>query len=163
MIERTLVLVKPDGVKRAIVGKVIQRLEDAGMKPVGMKMVWADEDLAKKHYGEDVLQRRGEFVRNKLVHMLTKEGPVIAMVLEGLHAVEIVRKLAGATQGKEAAPGTIRGDFSVHSFDYADSKEIAIRNVVHASASPEEAKDEIGFWFAESELYEYPSVHDMHL
>ena len=134
MIERTLVLIKPDGVKRGIIGKVLQRFEDAGMKPIGMKLVWADEDLAKMHYGDDILERRGEFVRNKLIHMLTKEGPVVAMVLEGLHIIEIVRKLVGATQGKEALPGTIRGDFSVQSYDYADSKEIAIRNVVHASA-----------------------------
>lgn len=163
MIERTLVLVKPDGVKRAIVGKVLQRFEDAGMKIIGMKMIWADEELAKKHYGEDIVQRRGEFVREKLVNMLTKEGPVVAMVLEGLHAIEIVRKLVGATQGKEAVPGTIRGDFSIQSYDYADSKSIAIRNVVHASANPEDSNNEIAFWFKEGELHSYPSVQDMHL
>jgi len=90
MIERTFVMIKPDGVKRSLVGEILSRFEKVGLKVIGMKMTWVDEDFAKKHYTEDITIRRGEKVRNNLVTFL-KEGPVIAFVLEGIEAIEIVR------------------------------------------------------------------------
>jgi len=162
MIERSLVLLKPDCVKRGLIGRVIQRFEDTGYKIIGMKMMWADEKLTREHYA-DVTKRKGEIVTQKLVNMFN-DGPLIAMVLEGLHAVEVIRKMVGSTQGKEAVPGTIRGDFSTQSYSYSDEKGFAIRNLVHASATPEEAKAEIKLWFENSELMKpYVAVHDWHL
>ena len=162
MIERSLVLLKPDCVYRGLIGRVIQRFEDSGYKIVGMKMVWADEKITKEHYA-DVTKRKGEIVTQKLVDMF-KSGPLVAMVLEGLHAVEVIRKLVGETQGKAAIPGTIRGDFSTQSYAYSDAKGFAIKNLVHASATLAEAAVEIKLWFKDSELVKsYKSVHDYHL
>ncbi len=162
MIERTLVLVKPDGVQRSLVGNIISRFENAGLKIVGMRMYWADKDFAKKHYTEDITIRRGEKVRTLLVDFLV-EGPVIAMVLEGVNAIENVRKIVGATEPKAAQPGTIRGDFCHVSYSYADKKEAAVRNVIHASSDEKDAKTEVALWFKEDELHSYRTVHDIHL
>src|SRR5438552_309358 len=114
--ERSLVLIKPDGVQRAIVGRIIQRFEDAGLKIVGLKMQWIDEVFAKKHYF-DVAERHSEKVLKANVDFLTV-GPVVAIVLEGVAAVQIVRKLVGTTYPDSAAPGTIRGDFSHHNKEW---------------------------------------------
>lgn len=162
MIERTLVLVKPDGVQRCFVGEIISRFEKAGLKMVGMKMMWCDKDHAMKHYTEDITRRRGEFVRNKLIKFLT-EGPVVALCLEGINAVEVVRKIVGGTEPRTAAPGTIRGDYSHMSYEHADAAEKAITNLIHASANPEEAKTEVDLWFNPKELHSYKTVHDMHV
>jgi nucleoside-diphosphate kinase len=162
MLERTLVLIKPDGVQRHLAGRIIQRFEDAGLKIVGMKFVWASKELALKHYDEDVAKRRGEAVRQFNVNFIT-EGPVIAMVLEGVNAVEIVRKIVGPTEPKAAAPGTIRGDFAHVSYAYADAKKSVIRNLIHASGDAEFAKKEIDLWFKKDELHSYKTVHDVHL
>src|SRR3989338_1067598 len=124
MIERTLVLVKPDGVKRHLVGEIISRFERSGLKITGMKMIWCDKEHAMKHYTEDVTIRRGEHVRNKLLKFLIT-GPVVALCLEGISAVEIVRKIVGGTEPRTAAPGTIRGDYSHISYDYADAQDKA--------------------------------------
>ena len=161
MIERTLILLKPDSVQRSIVGRVIQRFEDVGLKIVGMKMVWIDEDFAKKHYF-DVAERHNETILNNLVKFITV-GPVIAMVLEGLHSAELVRKMVGKTEPRTAQPGTIRADFAHHSYDLADSKGIAIKNIIHASSKSEEAKYEIDLWFKPEELHTYKTVHDIHV
>lgn len=162
MIERTLVLVKPDGVQRQLVGEIISRFEKAGLKMVGMKMHWADKEHAMKHYTEDVTRRRGEFVRNKLLKFLVI-GPVVALCLEGIEAVEIVRKIVGSTEPRAALPGTIRGDYAHISFGYADAKEKAIPNLIHASANKEEAKTELELWFKPEELHSYTLPHEDHI
>ena len=161
MIEKTLVLVKPDGVQRGLTGEIIKRFENIGLKIVGMKMVWVDEEFASKHYS-DVAERRGQKVFDGLMGLITM-GPVVAMVLEGVDAVDIVRKLCGTTEPKAASPGTIRGDFAHVSFAYSDEVEEAVRNIVHASGTSAEAKVEVGLWFKSEEIHNYPSVHDIHI
>ncbi len=161
-VERTLVLIKPDGVERGIAGQIIGRFEQAGLKIVGLKLAMVDKDFAKEHYTEDIAKRRGEHIREQMVLMLSS-GPVIAVVLEGVEAVPLVRKMVGATEPKAAEPGTIRGDFAHVSYGYADAKGTGIRNVVHASSSPEDAQSEISLWFAATELFAYASVHDKHI
>src|SRR5579864_682984 len=117
--ERTLVLLKPDAVDRGLVGEIMTRFERAGLKIAGLKMTWPKKEHAEKHYTEDLAQRRGQHVRDMMIEMITS-GPIVAVVLEGVEAVEIVRKMAGATEPKAAAPGTIRGDYSHVSFKHAD-------------------------------------------
>lgn len=157
-LERTLVLIKPDGVQRSLIGRVLQRFEDVGMKFVGMKMVWVDKDFARKHYKEHVEK---PFYPG-LESMIT-EGPVLALAIEGLHAVETVRKLVGSTEPKGSQPGTIRGDFAHHSYEYTDQKGIAIKNLIHASGTSEEGVLEIGLWFKDDELHSYQTVHEKHV
>ena len=164
MIERTLVLLKPDAVKRGLMGKILSRFEDVGFKIVGAKMIQIDENFARKHYDDigDVGKRRGE----KVLHNMTKvlsSGPVLALCLEGIQAVENVRKMVGTTEPKSAAPGTIRGDFSHHSFASTDSANKGVENVVHASGSFDDARKEIELWFKPSELYNYTTVHEVHV
>ena len=162
MIEQTLILIKPDGVKRGLIGELIKRFENRGLKLVGMKMAWADEKLAGNHYREDIEERYGKEVRNGLLEYL-KEGPVIAMVLEGINAVEIVRKMIGSTYPHESPPGTIRGDFAHISKDYANENKKNVKNLVHASVSKEEAKLEKSLWFTKDEIYDYPRAEDEHV
>jgi nucleoside-diphosphate kinase len=157
MLERTLILVKPDGVQRGIIGRIIQRFEDAGLKIIGMKMVWVDKDFSKKHYSAHLDK---PFYPG--LETFITEGPVVAMAVEGLHAVEAVRKIVGPTEPKTAPPGTIRGDFAHHSYVYTDKKGIAIKNLIHASGSADEANDEINLWFSAEELHEYKTVHEKH-
>jgi len=155
MIERTLVLLKPDAVQRGLSGEIIARFEKAGLKIVGSKMVWVDDAFAKRHYREeDIAKRHGEKIWKHLLQFIT-EGPVLAFVLEGIEAVHVVRKIAGPTEPKEAAPGTIRGDYAHHSYGLADSKNMAIRNLIHASATKDEAVDEVAVWFSDAELHTY--------
>jgi len=161
MIEQTLILVKPDGVQRGLTGEILKRFETVGLKIVAMKMVWIDEAFAAKHYS-DVKERRGQKVFDLLLSLITM-GPVVAVVLEGIDTVEIVRKMCGTTEPKSAAPGTIRGDFAHVSFAYSDKVEQAVRNVIHASGNSAEAKQEIALWFKTEEIHEYPSVHDLHI
>ena len=162
MIEKTFIAIKPDGVQRALIGEVIKRFENAGLKLIGIKMQWLDKDFALKHYTEDISKRRGEKVREMLVNYIV-EGPVIAMVWEGIHAIEIVRKIIGDTEPKGAAPGTIRGDFTHISMGYATYKKMGGRNLIHASGTVEEAKKEISLWFKDNELHSFKSVHDEHI
>ncbi len=162
MIERTLVLLKPDAVKRALMGRVIMRFEDAGLKIIGVKMQWVDKNFAKKHYTEDIAIRRGEKVRNLLLDFIT-EGPVLAMAVEGVNAIENVRKIVGGTEPKSALPGTIRGDFSHVSFAQADKNERAVANLIHASGDKEDAACEVPLWFTEEEMHSYKSVHDFYI
>lgn len=135
--ERTLVAVKPDGVQRRLVGTVIQRFERRGFKLVGMKMLQAPESILAEHYRD--LQRK-PFYPALISYM--SSGPVVAMVWEGPNVVHISRAMIGHTDSTEAAPGTIRGDFSVH----------ISRNVIHASDSVDGAQREIELWFQSSEL-----------
>lgn len=151
MIQRSLVLLKPDALDRGIVGEIVTRFERVGAKLVGMKLLVSEKDTAMKHYTDDLAQRRGEKVRQLMVEMLTS-GPILAIALEGIEMVEVVRKMIGATEPKSAAPGTIRGDYAHVSFKYADEKQIGVFNLIHASGSPEEAEVELGVWFKAEEL-----------
>jgi len=158
MIERTLVLVKPDGVQRGLIGDIIGRFEQRGLKIVGMKMVWIDEKFSKKHYSAHVGKKM-----YPLLEKFITSAPVVAMAIEGIHAVELVRKVVGSTEPKSAPIGTIRGDYAHVSYDYADEKQISVKNLVHASGNKEEADQEVGLWFSETELYEYEASHDRHV
>lgn len=162
MMERTLVLIKPDGVQRSLTGEIISRFERVGFKIIGMKMVWIDKKFAEKHYTEDITKRRGEKVRNDLLKYIV-EGPVIAIVLEGINVIENVRKLVGGTEPKSAPPGTIRGDYAHVSYAYADNKGIAIKNLIHASGDKKDAEYELKLWFSDKELHSYKNVHDVHI
>lgn len=161
MIEKTLVLIKPDGVKRGLMGRILSRFEDAGMKIVAMKLRQSDEAHALKHYNEDLERRRGKKVRDLMVDFI-KSGPVLAFVVEGVGAIENVRKIVGATEPKAALPGTIRGDFSHVSFTYADKKNKAVENLIHASADAADAEREVWLWFNEDEICKYKTVHEAH-
>ena len=160
MIERSLVLLKPDAVKRALMGQVISRIENAGYKIIGAKMVWIDEEFGKKHYS-DLGERRGEKVLKVMLEYATS-GPVFAICIEGINTVEGIRKMVGGTEPKTAAPGTIRGDFSHVSFAHADRQDKAVENLIHASGNIEEAKVEIALWFKDEELHSYKTVHEAH-
>jgi nucleoside-diphosphate kinase len=153
-IQRSLVLLKPDTLNRGVIGEIIHRFERVGLKIVGLKMVVSSEETAKKHYTEDLAIRRGENVRQLMVDMLMS-GPIIAIALEGVEAVAIVRKLVGETEPKTAAPGTIRGDFAHVSFKHADAKNAGVFNLIHASGNPEEAETELDVWFAEDEVHTF--------
>ncbi len=158
LIQRTLVLIKPDGVQRGFVGDIITRFERVGLKIVGMKMVWVDKEFSKKHYEEHV----SKTFYPHLEKMIT-QGPVIAMVLEGIESVALVRKLVGPTEPKAAPPGTIRGDYAHVSYAYANKKGLGVKNVIHASANENDAKREVELWFKNEELHSYKTVHDAHI
>jgi nucleoside-diphosphate kinase len=162
MIERTLVLIKPDGVQRSLIGRITSRFEDAGLKIVGAKLVWVDEAFARKHYTEDLEKRRGKHVRDYMADFI-KSGPVMAFVFEGVDAIENVRKIVGATEPKAAVPGTIRGDFAHVSYSHCDEKKMGVRNLIHASADKKDAEYEVKLWFADKELHSYKTVHDIHV
>jgi nucleoside-diphosphate kinase len=147
-VERTLVILKPDAVVRGLIGEIISRFEKKGLKIVGMKMMHFDRELAEKHYEE----HKGKPFFEPLIDYVTK-GPSIVMVLEGRYAISVVRKMAGATDPKDAAPGTIRGDYGL---DVGD----AIYNIIHASDSEETAEREIKLFFKEDELFEYCKAAD---
>jgi nucleoside-diphosphate kinase len=159
--ERTLIVFKPDAVMRGIIGEVLTRFERVGLKIVGAKMLSPDYDHYYGHYeGIGTLKtRKGDDIfESQLKTML--EGPVLAMVLEGVEAVEQVRKMVGDTQPKTALPGTIRGDYAHVSYGAASSVGKGVSNIIHASADPSEAEKEISHWFSDSELYDYETVHD---
>ena len=150
-LQRSLVLLKPDALDRGIIGEIITRFERRGIKVVGLKMLVSEKDTAEKHYTEDLAKRRGEKVREMMIAMLTS-GPILAVVLEGIDIVDVVRQMIGATEPKSAAPGTIRGDYAHVSYSYADEKGIGIFNLIHASDSQESAQAEINVWFKPEEL-----------
>lgn len=185
--QRTLAMIKPDGVMRGLVGEIVLRLEKAGLKVVAMKMVtptkeqiiahypmsdqaWVDRlgdkglstfkelDLdAKEHLGSDDRSVVGRAVADSLIGYMTS-GPVVAMVVEGLQAIEMVRKLAGHTLPAKAAVGTIRGDFSVDTPAIANVQGRALHNLFHASETPDEAANEIALWFKPEEVHSYRRV-----
>lgn len=160
-VERTLIVFKPDAVQRGIVGEILQRFERVGLKMVGVKMAAPDQDHYHTHYEGigKLATRRGEETLNITLKMMM-EGPVIAMVMEGVEAVAVVRKLVGPTEPKSADMGTIRGDFSHISFGYADSCQMGIPNLIHASGDPEEAAQEIAHWFKPEELMDYQTLSE---
>lgn len=159
--ERTLVVFKPDALQRGIMGEVLSRFEKAGLKIVAMKMVSPDEEHYYYHYetiGKMVSRRGEEQFKVQLGAM--QEGPVIATILEGVEAAWLVRKLVGATNTKEAAPGTIRGDFAHASLDHVNAHNVALPTIVHASGNAEEATLEIKHWFSDDEIHaDYETVH----
>jgi nucleoside-diphosphate kinase len=138
--ERTFILLKPDCVQRRLMGQVISRFEQKGLNIVAMKMLRITPDLAKQHYAEHV--QKGWY---PTLEAFVTGGPVVAAVVEGLEAIKVVRDMLGATNGLNAAPGTIRGD-------YSSSRQM---NLVHGSDGPDAAKREIGLYFKDSELCEY--------
>src|SRR5881397_2361665 len=143
--ERTLVLVKPDGMQRGLAGEIIHRLERRGLRIAGLKLLQVDRPLAERHYGEHV----GKPFYEGLVEYITS-CPIVAAVFEGTGAVEAVRTTMGRTNPVEAAPGTIRGDFGL---------EIG-RNLIHGSDSLESAAREIGLFFGAEELLSYERAID---
>lgn len=159
--EKTLVLLKPDAVKRGIIGDVISRFEKAGLKILGVKMVYPDEAHYHHHYegisklktrvGEDVFKKNTEFMLS---------GPVIAIVLEAPDAVSKVRKLVGQTDPAAAEQGTIRGDWGQMTLEEANQKNIALQNIVHASGDQTEAQQEVEHWFKPAELFDYKLTHE---
>jgi nucleoside-diphosphate kinase len=161
LIERTLIVFKPDAVQRGIVGEILTRFERVGLKIIGTKMIAPDESHYHKHYEEigQVITRRGQAVFDNVLLMMN-EGPVIAMVLEGIEAVELVRKIVGTTEPKSSAPGTIRGDYSHMSYGYGDAAEKGIPNLIHASGDLADAKQEIPHWFSEEELFDYSVLNE---
>ncbi len=182
--EKTLIVVKPDGVVRGLTGEILARFERAGLKIIAAKMVLVTKELAEKHYpanraqlwegigkktldhykeleadtkkllGTDDPKKIGEMARVWLLEYITS-GPVFAAVLQGPHAVELVRKMAGHTLPLKSAPGTIRGDYSFDSSYLANTVKRAIKNLIHASGTLEEAKYEIPLWFSSSETVSY--------
>jgi nucleoside-diphosphate kinase len=140
--ERTFVLIKPDGVKRGLIGQVFHRYERAGLVIVGSKLVSPSRKKAEKHYEE----HRGKSFFAPLVDLLLS-GPSMAIALEGAHAIEVVRKLNGDTEPRTAAPGTIRGDFAHMGYTRSPELKGVINNIVHASDSPESALRELSLWF----------------
>ncbi len=176
--ERSLVLLKPDAVQRGLIGEVISRFERKGLKIVAMKMVWPTRDQAQRHYDqpEHAMQALGEKtlaaykekgitlnrtpieiakdIQKKLVNYM-KGGPIVAIVIEGAHAIAHVRKIRGGTNPLSADVGSITADLSIDSYFIADEDERAVRNLVHASGSVEEAEVETKIWFTEDEIVKY--------
>ncbi|MCH7883076.1 nucleoside-diphosphate kinase [Patescibacteria group bacterium] len=181
--ERTLVLVKPDGVKRGLIGEILSRFEKRGLKVIALKMSWPTKEYIAKHYlGEDdwlemigeknriAFEKQGLDLKEKMGTTDHKEigrkvkgwleeyitsGPVVAMIIQGMHAISTVRKITGHTYPIESAPGTIRGDFSVDTPIAANIEKRAVRNLIHASGDEKEAAHEIKHWFGPEEIHSY--------
>ncbi len=176
--ERTLVLIKPDGVQRGLVGEIIKRFEQRGLKISALKMVEGGEEQIGKHYAEDIgwlksvgkktrksfaekgieMEEADESIGRRIRAWLmnyVSSGPVVAMVVEGNHAIEVVRKITGATEPRTAPAGTIRGDFSIDSYMLGDNLKRPVKNLIHASGNKKEAENEIHVWFSEDEIYDY--------
>jgi nucleoside-diphosphate kinase len=186
--ERTLIIIKHDGVNRGLVGEIVHRYEKAGLKLVGMKMLHPTKEMADKHYqatdedlmrmggntlrdaaekgvdvkikfGTDDAKEIGKFIKKWLIDYLN-EGPVVVFVLEGYNAIKIGRKITGVTLPSEAAPGTIRGDLTHDNPELANYYDRPMRNLVHASGKPHEAEFEIALWFKDDELFNYKRVDE---
>lgn len=182
--ERTLVVIKPDGIQRSLIGRIITYYERTGLKLVGMKMLLVTPDFVEKHYlidpdwkrkvGEKSIkayrekgltpptenpEEAGERVLAKLKKYICS-GPVIAMVWQGMHAVGIVRKITGSTEPLTSDVGTIRGDLTIDSYEVSDTDGRAIRNLIHASGTVEEAEKEIALWFKPDELINYRLIQE---
>jgi len=177
--EKSLVLIKPDGVQRALIGESIKRYEQCGLKLVAIKMVIPTRDQALNHYSVDPewalktgtksiesCKAKGltpptedpiefaEKIRATLKSYLSS-GPVVAMVWQGMNAIGVIRKITGGTEPLTSVPGTIRGDYTIDSYSAADTDKRAVRNIIHASGSVKEAEDEIKLWFNENEILNY--------
>lgn len=186
--EKTVVLVKPDGVKRGLVGEVIRRIEMRGLKIIALKMVVVGREHAFKHYpnaeehirgmGEKTLATYAQYgidavselgtadpleigtkVQNWNTEFLSS-GPVVAMVVQGIHAIDMVRKIVGKTMPFQAEMGTVRGDYSVDSPVLANLGKRAVHNIVHASGNPGEAENELSLWFSPEEIHAYTRAEE---
>lgn len=182
--EKTLVIIKPDGVQRSLIGEVIKRYEQCGLKLVALKIVIPSKELALKHYSVDpewalktgtksieAYKARGqemfsndpivvaEKIRSTLLGYLSS-GPVVPMVWQGMNAVSIVRKITGGTEPLTSVPGTIRGDYTIDSYPASDIDERSVRNIIHASGSVKEAEEEIKLWFKKEEILNYRLVSE---
>jgi nucleoside-diphosphate kinase len=182
--EKTLVLIKPDGVQRGLMGEILSRFERAGLKLVALKMVHASHEDVDRHYAlteewmKAVYEKAkakyeannehfpfadhiayGTEIKNSLVTFL-KSAPIVALVLEGEMAVSLVRKLVGATEPASSAPGTIRGDLAHDTYALSNSQNRPLRNLIHASGTVAEANNEIKIWFTDIELYQYEHIND---
>jgi nucleoside-diphosphate kinase len=182
--EQTLVIIKPDGVQRNLVGEVIKRYEQCGLKLIALKMVLPTPELALAHYSIDPewalksgtktfdsYKAKGlptpgddpvafaENIRQLLVKFMTS-GPVVTMAWQGMNAVGVVRKITGSTEPLSSAPGTIRGDYTIDSYGAADIDKRAVRNIIHSSGSVEEANQEIAIWFKPEELLNYRIISE---
>jgi nucleoside-diphosphate kinase len=177
--EKTLVIIKPDGVQRGLVGEIVKRFENVGLKMVANRMMTVNEDHIEKHYtldpewrrvtgektiagykakgiqppSDDPLEITARILETLKVYMTS--GPIVVMVWEGAHAVGIVRKLVGGTEPLTSDVGTIRGDYVLDSYELSDKDGRSVRNLIHASGSVEEAEMEIKHWFKEDEIIEY--------
>jgi nucleoside-diphosphate kinase len=184
--ERTLAIIKPDGVQRSLIGEIVKRYERVGLKLVAMKMMIASEDMAIKHYyevgGDAWLEEVGRKARASYEKKGLKSpyatnmengravmesnakylsaGPVIAMVWQGNQACALVRKITGGTEPLTADIGSIRSDFTLDTFALADVDQRSARNLLHASGNPEEAEKEIPIWFAANEILEYKHIQE---
>jgi nucleoside-diphosphate kinase len=143
--ERTLVIIKPDGVQRGLVGEILHRFERRGLKIVALKMMAVSRELAERHYAV----HKGKFFYEGLVSYITT-SPVVVMVLEGYEAIKVVRNMVGSTRPHESPPGTIRGDYAL----------MGLRNLIHASDTPDTATSEIALWFSPQELTSYSRTSD---
>lgn len=183
MIERTLVLLKPDAVQRALVGEILSRFERTGFKIVGLKLCYASKDVAGQHYADDEAWLKsvgektkkayeskgaplnddaltvGKRIRQQLMDFISM-SPTAAIVLEGHDVIAKVRTIVGDTAPNKALPGTIRGDFSFDSYGLADASGRPIQNLIHASDSVESAKREISIWFKDNEIHPYQRVDE---
>ena len=181
--EKTVLIVKPDGVKRGLVGEVIKRIESRGLKIIALKMIEVSEEHAREHYpntepwlrgmGEKTLDNYKQYGKDAVKEIGTDDpleigkmvakwnvdfltsGPMVAMVIQGIHAIDMVRKIAGPTMPYLADMGTLRGDFSNDSPAVANSEKRAIMNLLHASETPDEAKHEIKHWFGSITTFKY--------
>lgn len=181
--ERTVMLVKPDGVKRGLVGECIKRVEQRGLKVIALKMIMASQEQARKHYpgtetwlktmGEKTLETYAKYHKDPIKDLGTADplvigkmiydwnvelfmsGPLVAILISGIHAIDMVRKIVGKTFPAFADMGTIRGDYSVDSPALANEGKRAVRNVVHASGDPVEAAHEVTHWFTPQEIHDY--------
>lgn len=186
--EKTMVLIKPDGVKRGLIGEIISRFEKRGLKIISLEMIWATKKQIDGHYpkdqkwvnrlGEKTLNsykqygfdpmkelgtentaKIGKYVRSWLVDFMTS-GPMVKMVVKGIHAIDMVRKVVGSSMPALAEMGTIRGDFSVDDATAANRDKRAIHNIIHASETSNEAEHELGFWFAAEDIYDYKRAEE---
>jgi nucleoside-diphosphate kinase len=186
--ERTVVLVKPDGVKRGLTGEIVHRFEQRNLKIIALKMIWATREEMDKHYPRDEAWTRrvgektkstydkygydlkgelgttdllevGKMVRGWLLDFMTS-GPVVKMIVQGVHAVDMVRKICGVTMPYMADMGTIRGDYSVDSAAAANKEKRSVHNLVHASETPAEAENEMKNWFTTDEIHSYKRMED---
>lgn len=186
--EQTVVLVKPDGVKRGLIGEVIHRIEQRGLKVIALKMVVPTPEQARNHYpntddwmigmGKKTLENYEQYGKDPVEVMGTKDpleigkmcaqwnvdflssGPVVAMIVQGIHAIQMVRKIVGATLPSKAEMGTIRGDYSVDSPTLANADKRAIHNVVHASGDEAEVTNEIANWFIDTDVHSYKRAEE---
>jgi nucleoside-diphosphate kinase len=179
-------MIKPDGVKRGLTGECIARIERAGLKIVAMKMLLPTKTQADRHYPNEkddkqwfldvaakakkVYQEKGmkwtfddmeyaRAIKSFLVNYITS-GPVVVMVIEGPNAVKMVRKISGDTEPRQAPPGTIRGDYTVDSYDMANALERPLKNIVHASSSKDDAEKETKVWFKEEEIVKFKRAEE---